>query len=102
MKKSMIKKLAVTVISALTVITMSAAAYADDIPLRGGNDGTSVNITKEMSVSNPDLLSVDGPGAAYTYSIAPVEPSDGNGGTTVTDSNNNSATVHIHIHSFLC
>ena len=94
MKKSMIKKLAVTVISALTVITMSAAAYADDIPLRGGNDGTSVNITKEMSVSNPDLLSVDGPGASYSYSIAPVEPSDDNGGTTVTDSNNNSATVH--------
>ena len=95
MKKNLIKKLLSAALSAAVVMAMSTSSFAAD--LSGGavaTGETSVNITKVLKVINPDLSSVDGPGASYSYSIAPAEPSAGTGGTTVTDSGSNSGTVH--------
>ena len=90
MKTRLIKKALVFVAGAMLVMGMSATVFAADNPATG----TTITIEKNLKVTNPTLSSVDGPGATFTYAIAPEEPSATNGGVTITDSENHTATVH--------
>lgn len=55
--------------------------------------GSSITIEKNLKVTNPTLASVDGPGASFSYAIAPVAPAANNGGTSITDGTH-TGTVH--------
>ena len=95
MKKSIISKLAASVFCLTLIATMSFSAFAADLSSGVAvTSDTSVNINRTLTVINPDLGSVDGPGMSYSYSIASVTPSADNGGTTVTDSDQHTGTVH--------
>lgn len=95
MKKQLLRKIAASVSALALIASMNATAFAAE--LSSGVSITNeltVNINKTLTVSNPDLTSVDGPGMSYSYAISPAVPSDENGGTAVTDANNNTGTVH--------
>lgn len=82
------KKVLVTTLSAIMVMAMSVAAFADD-----STSTDSIVIEKNLKTINVALTSVDGPGATFSYAIAPETPSASNGGTTITDGTN-TGTVH--------
>lgn len=95
MKKEIIKKMLASAMGLMLITSMNAVAFAAE--LSSGVSVTnenSVNISKTLTVSNPNLTKVDGPGMSYSYSINTVEPSADNGGVSVTDSENNTGTVH--------
>ena len=95
MKKTIIRKLAATALGLTLIAAMSVTSFAADLSSGvAKTSDTSVNINKTLTVINPDLTSVDGPGMSYSYSISSVEPSADNGGTTVTDSDQHTGTVH--------
>ena len=94
MKKTLFKKLMASALGMTLIMSMGSLAFADDGPLRAAvYEKVPINILKTMTVSNPDLSSVDGPGMSYSYTISPVTPSDDNGGGTVTDSENRTGIV---------
>ena len=95
MKKTFIKKILAPVLGMTLILGMNSYAFAADFTSGVAiTDDTSVNISKVMKVINPDLTSVDGPGMQYSYSISPAEPSEDNGGTSVTDQEQRTGTVH--------
>lgn len=95
MKRSIIRKLACAALGLTLIASMSITCFAADLSSGvAKTSDTSVNINKTLTVKNPDLSSVDGPGMSYSYSISSVEPSAANGGTTVTDSDQHTGTVH--------
>ena len=95
MKRTLLRKIAFAALSVCTAMSMGMTAFAAD--LTNGTADTnevSLNISKVLTVKNPNLTSVDGPGASYSYQIQPVTPSQDNGGTGVSDSSENAGTVH--------
>ena len=95
MKKNLLRKVAVSLAAMTLAFTFNMSAFAADITSGVSvTSDLSVNISKVLTASNPDLSAVDGPGAAYSYALSSVEPSSENGGTSVTDANNNTGTVH--------
>lgn len=95
MKKNLIRKIAVSVTALTVAAAMNATAFAAELTSGVAvTSDQSVNISKVLTVINPDLASVDGPGMSYSYEISSVTPSNDNGGTSVTDANNNTGTVH--------
>lgn len=89
-KNSRIKKVVVLATSAMMIMAMTAVSFAAPNPTNSG----SIVIEKNLKVTNPDLASVDGPGATFTYEIASETPSTSNGGLTITDANNHTGAVH--------
>ncbi len=95
MKKTFIRKLAVLSLCFAAVTATSISAYAADLTQGvAESSDTTLNITKTIKVTNPDLNSVDGPGMNYSYVIQPENPSQTNGGVTVTDPSDHTGTVH--------
>ena len=95
MKKNLFRKAAVCLAAMTLAFTFNMSAFAAD--LSSGVSVTSdlsVNISKVLTASNPDLTTVDGPGTSYSYALSTVEPSAENGGISVTDVNNNTGIVH--------
>lgn len=74
------KMIAVVTAALLMAVSISAQTFAVGVSNTG-----SISINKTLTVKNPTLTSVDGPGASYAYAIAPETPSASNGGTTVSD-----------------
>lgn len=94
MKKSLIRKITVIMTTFMLVLSTGQAAFAGVVPPGTGNlADLSVDISKNMTVVNPDLDTVDGPGVIYSYTISPAVPSAENGGTLVTDESGNTGTV---------
>ena len=95
MKTKHLKKLVIVALCMVTIICMSVPAFAAENITNGQLESSAadVQIKKTLTVTNPDLASVDGPGISYSYTIAPVEPSASNGGTTVTDAQNHTGVV---------
>ena len=93
--KIKVKKLAVVLAAMAMTLAMSVSAFAAN----WGNAAlvttdTALNIAKTLTVTNPTLSSVAGPGVTYSYAIASVTPSASNGGTSITDSGSHVGTVH--------
>lgn len=89
-----VKRIAVMVVSLMLVLGMSATVFASEAPSNANpSNGGTIVIEKNLKVKNPTLSSVDGPGAGFSYEVAPVAPADANGGTTITDGTH-TATVH--------
>ena len=96
MKKTLRRSLLVTAVTAAFAISMSTAAFAAELDAGvSETEDLTLNINKNITVTNPDLDSVDGPGMSYSYVIDPETPSEANGGTSVTDSENHTGNVHI-------
>ena len=79
------KIIAVFTAALLLVVGSSAQIFA-----AGTSNTGTISINKTLTVKNPTLTSVDGPGASYTYAVAPETPSASNGGTTVSDGTHSS------------
>ena len=89
-----VKRIAVIAASLMLVLSMSATVFASqDASTPTIATSGSIVIEKNLKVKNPTLTSVDGPGAEFQYTVAPVAPAAANGGTTITDGTN-TATVH--------
>ena len=83
------KKFFTVLLSFAMILAMAAVAFAAN-----PSAGSTIPIEKNLKVTNPTLTSVDGPGATFTYAVAPVAPSAANGGITITDGNDHTGTVH--------
>jgi len=95
MKKTLLKKLLAASLGMTLIISMSTAAFASELTSGVSvTDETSVNISKTLTVSNPDMTSTDGPGMSYSYSISSVVPSSDNGGVSITDADNHTGIVY--------
>ncbi len=95
MKKTIIRKMLTSALGMMLITSMNAVAFASELSSGVSvTDEISVDISKIMTVSNPDLNNVDGPGMSYSYEINTVTPSADNGGISVTDSDNNTGNVH--------
>ena len=55
-----------------------------------------ITVEKNLKVVNANLNKVDGPGAVFSYAIAPEAPSATNGGLTITDDENPAHTGTVH------
>lgn len=97
MKAKAIKTAGIFALSAIMAMAMGTTVFAagSSNPANPATGTTGqITIEKNLKVINPDLTSVDGPGATFSYALASVEPSESNGGTSITDSQDKTGTVH--------
>ena len=79
------------------ILSMQVSAFAATVDNTGDDQGvvisgdTTLNIEKNLVVSNPALVGVAGPGIQFTYTVGSADVA---AGTTVEDESGQTATVH--------